>query len=328
VTAVSADGSIGIGAVDAEVQVKPEEIPSVNAGPDITVYAGQVLVRAGSVTVENGTPIEATVNYGDGTGAQPITLNADGTFVLSHQYTNTGVFTATVQVTDSVGAIGTASFGVNTLAVPAVNMPAVQLLPVTLALTHSAEFYVGIVRQEYQLVLQRTPEAAAVTYWGTQIQGGLSQQNFAAALLSSTEFVASQSNAAWLDSVYQRLFNRTPDESGQQYWNGLLAGGTSKGSVATAITNSVEFLQTQIAGYYNQILGRAADAGGLAFWTAKLATGSRLEDVAANLLASDEFFSGASHGNNNAVTWIDAAYAAAFGRQGSTAEEAFWIGQI
>ncbi len=327
-TGVSPDGAVGSGTLDAQVQATVAETPTVEAEGDASLFVGQQLTRPGTVTLQSGTLDGATVNYGDGTGTQPVTLDDDGTFVLSHFYARAGVFTVVVQATGNVGAIGTASFGVNSQVAPVVTNAAVQLTGVALALAHSSEFDGRIVDQDYQLVLHRAAEAGARTFWVSQLQGGLSQQQLAAALLSSPEFVAGQSNSNWLQQVYQRLFNRPVDDGGQRYWEGLLAGGISKGSVASSITEGAEFIQTQVASTYSQILGRTPDAGGLAFWTSKVEAGARLENVAAGLLASDEFFGSSRFGKGNAVAWIDAAYLATFNRHGSTTEEAFWLGQI
>ena len=288
------------------------------------MFAGQQLTRQGTVTLQSGVLNSVTVNYGDGTGTQPLTLNDDGTFVLSHSYSRAGVFTVVVQATGNVGAIGTASFGVNSQAAPVVTNPTTQLTAVALSLVHSAE-YDGILSTRSISSYCTAPEAAALTFWVSQIQSGLSQQLLAAALLSSPEFVAGQSNANWLQETYLRLFNRPADQGGLQYWEGLLAGGTSKASVATSITGGAEFIQTQVASLYGRILGRTADSGGLAFWTSQVESGTRLENVAACLLASDEFFASSKFGDGSAVQWIDAAYMASFNRHGSTGEEAFWL---
>jgi Ca2+-binding RTX toxin-like protein len=48
----------------------------------------------------------ATVDYGDGTGSQPLTLGADKSFGLRHTYQAPGVFTVTVTVTDKDGGVG------------------------------------------------------------------------------------------------------------------------------------------------------------------------------------------------------------------------------
>lgn len=60
-------------------------------------------------------PWTATVDYGDGTGAQPLALGADGSFVLNHTYADNGSYTATVNVTGANGATGSASVGVSVL---------------------------------------------------------------------------------------------------------------------------------------------------------------------------------------------------------------------
>src|SRR5262249_24212966 len=49
--------------------------------------------------------------YGDGTGVQALTLNADKTFSLDHQYLDNGNFTVTVRIFDGF-EYGTATFDV------------------------------------------------------------------------------------------------------------------------------------------------------------------------------------------------------------------------
>ena len=52
------------------------------------------------------------MRYGDGTGVQPLTLNPDGTFALSHTYARRGTFTVTVEVVDNEGNVEVARFQV------------------------------------------------------------------------------------------------------------------------------------------------------------------------------------------------------------------------
>ncbi len=87
------------------------EVPLVNLGSNATIPQSTALTRAGSFTDAPGDgPWTATVRYGDGTGAQPLTLNANHTFTLSHAYASAGTYTPTVSVTNQDGLTGTASF--------------------------------------------------------------------------------------------------------------------------------------------------------------------------------------------------------------------------
>jgi large repetitive protein len=51
----------------------------------------------------------ATVDYGDGSGTQPLTLNPDNTFALNRTYPHPGTYTITVRVTDDDGGVGVAT---------------------------------------------------------------------------------------------------------------------------------------------------------------------------------------------------------------------------
>jgi hypothetical protein len=70
------------------------------AGPDATIAAGTSYVYGGSFADGDMDSWSATVDYGDGSGAQPLTLNPDKSFVLSHPYASPGSYTVTVQVSD------------------------------------------------------------------------------------------------------------------------------------------------------------------------------------------------------------------------------------
>jgi uncharacterized repeat protein (TIGR01451 family) len=90
-------------------------VPVVSLGADVSLGVGQTLSRAGSFVDPGADTWTATVNYGDGTGTQPLALNADKTFALGHRYTQAGTCTVTVNVSDGY-ATGTSSFVAHVLA--------------------------------------------------------------------------------------------------------------------------------------------------------------------------------------------------------------------
>ena len=93
--------SDGNGGVDtATVHVTVGTGPTVDAGGDGTVAEGSLFSRAGSFTDPDADSWSATVDYGDGAGAEPLSLAADKSFQLSHTYLDNGSYAVTVSVDD------------------------------------------------------------------------------------------------------------------------------------------------------------------------------------------------------------------------------------
>ncbi len=103
VTVTDKDGGIGSGSALVTVN---NVAPIVNAGPGASINAGGAFISAGSFTDPGKNSWVATVDYGDGTGVQPLTLNPDKTFALSHPYAQQGSYTVTVTVKDDGGGTG------------------------------------------------------------------------------------------------------------------------------------------------------------------------------------------------------------------------------
>ena len=87
--------------------------PKVDIGPDVnlligltTPNPGLVLSRIGTFEDPGADVWAATVDYGDGAGAQPLDLNLDKSFALNHEYVDTGLFTIVVVVSDEDGGVG------------------------------------------------------------------------------------------------------------------------------------------------------------------------------------------------------------------------------
>jgi Ca2+-binding RTX toxin-like protein len=88
-----------------------EAAPVVQAGGDATLKQDGVLDRAGSFTDPSADTWTATVDYGDGTGPQTLTLHGHD-FHLHHKYQQPGTYQVVVTVTDDDGVTGTAAFTV------------------------------------------------------------------------------------------------------------------------------------------------------------------------------------------------------------------------
>ena len=74
--------------------------PAVDVGVDATIDLGVMFAQSGSFTDPGADTWTATVDYGDGSGVQSLSLAPNMTFALEHTYADTGLFTVTVTVDD------------------------------------------------------------------------------------------------------------------------------------------------------------------------------------------------------------------------------------
>ncbi len=80
--------------------------PSVNPIPNVSLAEGSQYSFTGSFVDPDSVSWTATVDYGDGSGVQPLVLSGMN-FTLSHTYKDNGIYTVTVSITDNQGATGT-----------------------------------------------------------------------------------------------------------------------------------------------------------------------------------------------------------------------------
>jgi hypothetical protein len=98
---VSAVDEDGVSYGDQTVTVHVENVaPEVHAGADDTVGEGDTFTGSGYFIDYGSDAWDATVDYGDGAGSQPLTLKEDKTFDLRHTYSDEGVYMLTVTVSD------------------------------------------------------------------------------------------------------------------------------------------------------------------------------------------------------------------------------------
>jgi hypothetical protein len=84
--------------------------PTVILGSNASITVGAALSQSGSFVDIGVGPFTATADYGDGSGAQSVSLNPDQTFVLGHTYSKAGHYTVTVSVVDQSGGVGQGTF--------------------------------------------------------------------------------------------------------------------------------------------------------------------------------------------------------------------------
>ncbi|HEX4997947.1 MAG TPA: Ig-like domain-containing protein, partial [Terriglobia bacterium] len=102
--------------------------PVVTAGAATAIDEGTLFSRTGSFSDVGTLDVwTATIDYGDGSGAQTLQLNPDHSFSLSHVYADNGVYTATVRVADDDSGVGMATVVVTVRNVaPAVSLSSVS----------------------------------------------------------------------------------------------------------------------------------------------------------------------------------------------------------
>lgn len=147
----------------------------------------------------------------------------------------------------------------------------------------------------YRSYLNREPELGGLNAWSSQLDGGKHLSFVRDGILGSVEYYADHGNTnqGWLDGVYQDLFRRAVDSSGETAWMALLNGGVSRSQVADYITHSVEFNNTDIVQpFYAYYLNRQGEAAGVAVWNHALNNNILTEEqVAEGFTGSPEFYS-------------------------------------
>jgi len=120
ITLTVTDDDGGSDSKSIEVTVAEPVVFTVDAGPDGVIDEGSSFVSAGSFVGSAGDVFTGIVDYGDGSGPQPLALSPDYTFVLSHRYVEDGAYTVVVTVFKEGGASASDSAMVTVNNVPPV----------------------------------------------------------------------------------------------------------------------------------------------------------------------------------------------------------------
>jgi hypothetical protein len=184
------------------------------------------------------------------------------------------------------------------------------------SLTHSSEYYSGIVTAAYQRYLGRTPDSAGLASWVAQMQKGLTDEHLEAAFIGSNEFIKNHGGlgSGWITAMYQSLLGRTPSQAEINQWLQALANGVSTTSIAYQFAASAERESQRVTADYQQYLGRAPTAAEVAGWVNRFESGTATnEDVVAGFVGSVEYYQ--KH-KSDSQDWWNQAVQALFGASG------------
>jgi hypothetical protein len=109
-------------------------------------------------------------------------------------------------------------------------------------LTHSAEYYTGVITAAYDRYLGRPSDAGGLASWLAQMQNGLTDEHLEAGFIGSGEYIQSHggAGAGWVRGMYEDLLGRTPSQAEVNSWLQVLASGESTIEVAYGFAASGE----------------------------------------------------------------------------------------
>jgi hypothetical protein len=204
------------------------------------------------------------------------------------------------------------------------NLLSQATMAVASGIVNSPEDFTNFVINEYTTLLRRAPDSNGLNHWVSLMQNGMSPEAVEAAFASSTEYVNDFGNDsnAWLNGLYHDLLGRNPDSAGFSHWQGQLAAGVSKATVAFDFATSIERESMIIRADYANFLGRAASSAEVNAWLNVFQRGATRANVEADIIASNEFFADAG---NNTRTFITHIYQDVLLRTPASSEVDAWV---
>jgi hypothetical protein len=299
--------------------------PTVDLGGTTALVQGLDFARTGSFQDPGKETWTATVDYGDGTGSQPLALNADKTFALSHHYAKGGVYLVTVSVSDGIDR-GQAQLNVT---VTTANVPPAHLGTAANGFTHSAENYRHFIVGAYDRYLGRGPDDQGLNFWVDRMQHhGVTDEQLEASFIGSIEYIADHggSGAGWVRGMYHDLLGRSPGGDEVAFWVRNLQAGESTQAVALGFAASAEREGQRVQGNYRTYLGRDANSQEVGFWVDEFThQGLTNEDLEAGFVGSPEYFNNPVKGRGDTADWVASAYADVLFRTARADEIASWV---
>ncbi len=202
------------------------------------------------------------------------------------------------------------------------------------------------VKRLYTNILGRQADIPGLNYW-LDVMQNQSAVFVALGFFSSQEFLALKlDDKAYVDILYQTLYDRNADTAGRNYWLAELQKGTLKEMVLYGFFQSQEFADLAqrfsvtgfsqsdyalyqrklfVVRFYQLVLSREAEVAGYNYWVEQLSSGSySAGDIARSFFFSDEFI---NHAYSN-TGFIDIAYQTILDRTPESAGMNYWLGEL
>jgi hypothetical protein len=148
----------------------------------------------------------------------------------------------------------------------------------------SDELLNRVINDYYQQFLLRTPDGNGLSFWRSVWHATGGPEQIKAGFAASPEFYASAGGTPdhWIDALYHRILNRTPDAQGRQYWldhyHQQVDGGgdaaQTKSQIALGFFTSSEAFANDVAGWFHEYLFRAPTSGESNNYVAEMAAGA------------------------------------------------------
>jgi len=136
-----------------------------------------------------------------------------------------------------------------------------NLLSGDLSVRLADEALVGRVASLYQAALDREPDTGGLNFWVDSYTNGFEMMTISQNFVDSIEFserFSIDSNAEYLDTLYQNVLGRSGDEGGVAFWLSALDNGHSYAEVLLGFSDSLEN-QQQVAPLLETLSYRASD---------------------------------------------------------------------
>jgi guanyl-specific ribonuclease Sa len=160
------------------------------------------------------------------------------------------------------------------------------------AFTGSPEYRLGVIREDYRLLLGRVPMAGEEKLWLLGLQYGLTLGQVQEAILASTEYYQDHGSNTedWLKALYHSVLGRSEDDDGLAFWTGSVQDdGLSRLEVTAGFVESSEHHLLQVDQAYRDLLEREADPDGEQWYQDALDGGLQDDGLRAQLAASQEY---------------------------------------